>query len=90
MNGKYDITGRLAGVLLCFGLMVGLAGCRHKPQLAPLPPAMTPVALEEIPEPENLPMVEAPQIKLPPVPVATTRWVTLPSVCSQISGPVDS
>src|SRR5258708_6306212 len=57
--------------MLCFGLMVGLGGCRHKPQLAPLPPAMTPVALEEIPEPENLPMVEAPQIKLPPVPVAT-------------------
>jgi ribosomal protein S20 len=57
--------------MLCFGLVVGLGGCRHKPQLAPLPPAMTPVALEEIPEPENLPMVEAPQIKLPPVPVAT-------------------
>jgi ribosomal protein S20 len=32
---------------------------------------MTPVALEEIPEPENLPIVEAPQVKLPPVPVAT-------------------
>ena len=51
--------------------MVGLVGCRHKPQLAPLPPVITPVALEEIPEPENLPMVEAPEIKLPPVPVAT-------------------
>jgi ribosomal protein S20 len=57
--------------MLCFGLMVGLGGCRHKPQLAPLPPVMSPVALEEIPEPEDLPMVEAPQIKLPPVPVAT-------------------
>jgi ribosomal protein S20 len=32
---------------------------------------MSPVALEEIPEPEHLPMVEIPQIKLPPVPVAT-------------------
>ena len=71
MNGRHDITGRLAGALLCFGLMVGLVGCRHKPQLAPLPPVITPVALEEIPEPENLPMVEAPEIKLPPVPVAT-------------------
>jgi ribosomal protein S20 len=71
LNGRHDITERLASALLCFGLMVGLGGCRHKPQLAPLPPAMTPVALEEIPEPENLPMVEAPQIKLPPVPVAT-------------------
>jgi ribosomal protein S20 len=71
LNGRYDITERLASALVCFGLMVGLGGCRHKPQLAPLPPVMTPVALEEIPEPENLPMVEAPQIKLPPVPVAT-------------------
>jgi ribosomal protein S20 len=51
--------------------MLGLAGCRHKPQLAPLPPVLSPVALEDIPEPDNLPMVEAPQIKLPPVPVAT-------------------
>jgi ribosomal protein S20 len=32
---------------------------------------MAPVALEEIPEPANLPMVEVPQVKLPPVPVAT-------------------
>jgi ribosomal protein S20 len=32
---------------------------------------MSPVALEEIPEPDDLPMVEVPQIKLPPVPVAT-------------------
>jgi ribosomal protein S20 len=51
--------------------MVGLGGCRHKPQLAPLPPVMSPVALEQIPEPENLPMVETPPVKLPPVPVAT-------------------
>jgi ribosomal protein S20 len=29
------------------------------------------VALEEIPEPSNLPVVEAPQINLPPVPVAS-------------------
>jgi ribosomal protein S20 len=32
---------------------------------------MSPVALEKIPEPDDPPMVEAPQIKLPPVPVAT-------------------
>jgi ribosomal protein S20 len=30
------------------------------------------VALEDIPEPENMPSVEVPQIKLPPVPVATS------------------
>lgn len=71
MNGTNNITRRLACAVFCFGLTVGLGGCRHKPQLAPLPPVMSPVALEEIPEPENLPMVEVPQIKLPPVPVAT-------------------
>ena len=27
---------------------------------------------------------------VPPVPTPTTRWVTRPSVCSQISGPVCS
>jgi ribosomal protein S20 len=32
---------------------------------------MSPVALEKIPEPDDPPMVEAPQINLPPVPVAT-------------------
>jgi ribosomal protein S20 len=29
------------------------------------------VTLEDIPEPDNLPVVDAPQIKLPPVPVAS-------------------
>ena len=40
-------------------------------QVATLPPRATPVALVEIPEPSNLPMVEAPHIQLPPVPVAS-------------------
>jgi ribosomal protein S20 len=57
--------------MLCLGLTIGLSGCRHKPQVAPLPPVMSPVALLEIPEPEHLPMVEVPQIKLPPVPYAS-------------------
>jgi len=56
---------------LCLGLMVGMGGCRHKPQVVPLPPVLTPVALDPVPEPKNPPMVEVPQIKLPPVPVAT-------------------
>jgi len=71
LNGTGNITRRLAGMTLCFGLTIGLGGCRHKAQVATLPPVLTPVALEEIPEPENLPMVEAPQAKLPPVPVAS-------------------
>ncbi len=71
MKGTRNITRMIAWTALCFGLAMGLAGCRHKPQLAPLPPVMTPVALEVIPEPDNLPMVEVPPVKLPPVPVST-------------------
>jgi ribosomal protein S20 len=57
--------------VLCLGLMVGMGGCRHKPKITPLPPVLTPVALAPVPEPKNPPMVDVPQIKLPPVPVAT-------------------
>ena len=60
-------------VALCFGLTVGLGGCRHKAQVVILPAVLTPVALEEIPEPENLPMVEVQQAKLPPVPVIASE-----------------
>lgn len=62
---------RLAGTMICFGLAVGLSGCHKKPVAPVLPAVVTPMALEDIPEPENLPMVEAPTMKLPPVPVAT-------------------
>jgi hypothetical protein len=71
LNGSCNISRKLASAMLCFWLMAGLEGCRHKPQVAPLPPVLTPVALEPIPEPDNLPMVDTPQIKLPPVPVAS-------------------
>ncbi len=71
MKGSGDITRRLASTVLCMGLAAGLGGCRHKTQVATLPPILTPVPLEDIPEPENLPMVEAQQTKLPPVPYAS-------------------
>jgi ribosomal protein S20 len=71
LKGICDITRSLAIAIFCIGLMVGLSGCRHKPQLAPLPPVMAPVALEKIPEPNDLPMVDVPKLSLPPVPVAT-------------------
>ncbi len=71
MNGRGDMTGRLANAMLCFGLTIVLGGCRHKPQVAPLPQVSAPVVLEDVPIPDNLPLVEAPQVKLPPVPVAS-------------------
>ncbi len=71
MKGKGKLSRKIAWTTICFVLAIGLSGCRHKPQLAPLPPVLTPVALEDIPEPQNLPVVEAPSEKLPPVPVST-------------------
>jgi ribosomal protein S20 len=71
LNGKGDITRRLASGMLCFGLAAALSGCRHKPQVASLPLVLAPVELADIPEPDDLPMVEVVQIKLPPVPYAT-------------------
>ncbi len=40
LNGTNDITRRLASAMLCFGLTVGLGGCRHKAQVATLPPVL--------------------------------------------------
>jgi len=71
LKGTSNITRKIAWTTLWFGLTMGMAGCRHKPQLAPLPPVMAPVALEDIPEPDNLPMVEVSPEKLPTVPVST-------------------
>ena len=71
MKGTGNITQKIAWTTLWFGLTMGMAGCRHKPQLAPLPPVMAPVALEDIPEPDDLPLVEEPPVKLPTVPVST-------------------
>jgi ribosomal protein S20 len=73
LNGFEKLMRTRAGVALCFGLMVGLGGCRHKAQVATLPTVLTPVALEDIPAPENLPMVEAQPAKLPPAPVVATE-----------------
>jgi ribosomal protein S20 len=56
--------------LLC-GLMFGLSGCRHRPQIAPLPPIQEPVDLVEIPPPANPPMLEAEPENLLPTPLAT-------------------
>ena len=72
MNGIGKFTRTRASVALCFGLTVGLGGCRHKAQVVTLPAVLTPVALEEIPEPENLPMVAVQESNLPPVPAVAS------------------
>jgi hypothetical protein len=57
--------------MICFvGLAVGLSGCTKKPVVAPLPPVLTPVALENIPEPDDLPMIEFQPLRPAPVAVA--------------------
>jgi hypothetical protein len=71
LKGTGNITQKIAWTTLWFGLTMGMAGCRQKPVLAPLPPVMAPVALVDIPEPDDLPMVEEPPVKLPTVPVST-------------------
>jgi hypothetical protein len=71
LKGTGNITQKIAWTTLWFGLTMGMAGCRQKPLLAPLPPVMAPVALVDIPEPDDLPMVEEPPVKLPTVPVST-------------------
>jgi ribosomal protein S20 len=60
-----DMT-RLAGTMICFGLAVGLSGCNKKPVAPALPPVLTPVALEDIPEPDNLPEIAFQPLRPPP------------------------
>jgi ribosomal protein S20 len=52
------------------GLLCGLSGCRHKTQLAPLPVIQTQVDLLDIPEPDNLPLLEATPVNTLPEPTA--------------------
>ena len=72
MNRFVKLMRTLASVALCFGLTVGLGGCRRRTQVVILPAGLTPVALEEIPEPENLPMVEVKPTNLPEVPAVAS------------------
>jgi hypothetical protein len=70
LNRTSDITRRLAAAALCLGVTIGLGGCRHKVQLAPLPPIQKPVDLVEVPPLANFPMLEEQPIRLPPIPIA--------------------
>jgi len=72
LNGFEKLMRTLGSVALCFGLTIGLGGCRRKAQVVILPGLLTPMALEEIPEPEDLPMVDVEQTNLPPVPAVAS------------------
>ncbi len=61
---------RVAGAALCLGVTMGLGGCRHRVVLAPLPPVQTPVEPIESPPLAKAPVLETPQIKMPPAPIA--------------------
>jgi hypothetical protein len=53
--------------------MCGLGGCVHlhkAPKLPVLPPVLTPIPLVNIPPPANLPLIPAPAVDLPPMPIA--------------------
>ena len=58
-------------MMLCLGLMMGLSGCHKRPHVSPLPQILTPVALETPPSPKTPPMVEAPDVEMPPTPIAS-------------------
>lgn len=60
---------KLLWAALACALLCGLSGCRHKPVVPPLPPISQPVALVAVPEPQ--PMLQEPEIELPPVPLAS-------------------
>jgi ribosomal protein S20 len=61
---------RVMRTALGVGLLCGLSGCRHKTELAPLPVIQTKVDLVEIPEPEDLPLLEPTPLNTLPEPTA--------------------
>jgi hypothetical protein len=62
----------MAAAALCAGLTLGACGCHKKVQAAPpLPPIQDPVALVTQPAAEHPPVIETPDVKMPPVPIAS-------------------
>jgi ribosomal protein S20 len=70
MQYSTRIRGIRAAVVFS-GLLLGVAGCHHKPVVPPLPQITQPVDLATPPPSENPPLVEAQPVKLPPVPTAS-------------------
>lgn len=72
MNVYGNRMRRLAGALVCAGMMAALSGCRHRrPQLPVLPAVLAPIPLATLPPPTSEPMLQAPP-SLPqmPIPIA--------------------
>ncbi len=67
-----NMVRRLTTAIVCAGLW-GLTGCMHlhkRPNLPVLPPVLAPVALENLPPPADPPMLTAPIVDVPPMPIA--------------------
>lgn len=69
-NKVRRLFARALGCVLFCGMTLGLSGCRHKPQVTPLPAIQKPIDLVEIPPHEDLPLLEAPPIDMLPTPRA--------------------
>lgn len=70
MRLQGETVRRVMRTALGVGLLCGLSGCRHKTELAPLPVIQTKVDLVEIPEPEDLPLLEPTPLNTLPEPTA--------------------
>lgn len=74
MKRHDEMTRRWIGTILCAGMTCGLSGClrlHHRPSVPVLPPVLTPIPLETLPPPRNQPLIPAPEVTLPPVPIAS-------------------
>ncbi len=59
--------------IACAAFAFGSSGCMHlhkAPKLPVLPPVLTPIPLVTVPPPANLPLIAAPVVSLPPMPIA--------------------
>lgn len=67
----YGTMRRVAAILIGTAMLPALTGCFHKKaQAIVLPKSTAPVALATPPDTDRQPLVEAPAVKVPPVPVA--------------------
>jgi len=61
---------RRRAAVLCMGMVLGLGGCRHRTVVPAVPPPNAPVEPVSAPSEQKAPVIEAPQVKLPPIPIA--------------------